>query len=739
MLGGGGEPCQRSAECSNLPKIMVRLRLGRSWKHERENSPVDSVGLSLDGVELLSGASEEPLSTVVPEWVSAVHALGVSKRRTAQVSLPESRLELALVRQDEDVWLSLVSFSRPVRQLRAPVRLPFSNLAEAVVRSARQYAADLLPVAPEQLKRPRHRTMLRQLDALERVELAAAFEFSPERFRLEQPPKHALGFVLEDPNDLLRSYDGKDAWALPSLLVEGALLVSRDGAALAVEGPPLLLAMELSRQADDLVAFVDAREEPAAFKLAGHGPLVRRVESTGQLEITGTGHSFALTELARRMYELALSLVLSVVSRHRLQAKNPYLLELKERCTAGLSHLREQTKPAKPVGAPKTRARRQKPLRGEGHLRRLRFEARWEKSGLLGDEPGRLWIDEEGPVFSSSDLAAGFTHEGGLRFRRVSTHGVAMARSGQLLAATGKRLVAFEHAGKEARWLRDHDGTPIGSFLGSSQGVLLAKMDRRGAVAFHSITGRELWRFVPPRAQRSHLSLGDGLAFLATDSCSFFGLDLQTGEVRYRLRSALPFLGPPLAWGRRLLGVLSRGERTSLACIDADGGKIEWTRDLELGAPSEAVIAGGQVIVAGALDDQAWVFCVGSQGAVRWQRRLELSPKKLSLSRAGRLCVAQDAAGAAVAFGSNSHPVWRVEPEGEELAVAVPPRLSRGVLFLAGEQVRAVDPATGRLLATVQAGPGLVELLVDDELDLYLLDELGTLRALRLSSHFAVV
>ena len=45
---------------------MIRFRIGQSWKRERTASPVDAFGLDLDGVNLLAGASEEPLAKVVP-------------------------------------------------------------------------------------------------------------------------------------------------------------------------------------------------------------------------------------------------------------------------------------------------------------------------------------------------------------------------------------------------------------------------------------------------------------------------------------------------------------------------------------------------------------------------------------------------------------------------------------------------------------------------------------------------
>jgi hypothetical protein len=61
------------------------------------------------------------------------------------------------------------------------------------------------------------------------------------------------------------------------------------------------------------------------------------------------------------------------------------------------------------------------------------------------------------------------------------------------------------------------------------------------------------------------------------------------------------------------------------------------------------------------------------------------------------------------------------------------------VVLVPGEQVRAVEPRGGQVLAEVRAGAGLVALQADSKLGLYLLDDAGTLTSYELSSHFAVV
>jgi len=61
------------------------------------------------------------------------------------------------------------------------------------------------------------------------------------------------------------------------------------------------------------------------------------------------------------------------------------------------------------------------------------------------------------------------------------------------------------------------------------------------------------------------------------------------------------------------------------------------------------------------------------------------------------------------------------------------------VVVIPGPRIRIVEPAGGQVLAEVSGGQGLSGLLVDRKLNLYLLDDDGTLSAHRLASHFALV
>ena len=76
---------------------------------------------------------------------------------------------------------------------------------------------------------------------------------------------------------------------------------------------------------------------------------------------------------------------------------------------------------------------------------------------------------------------------------------------------------------------------------------------------------------------------------------------------------------------------------------------------------------------------------------------------------------------------------------GDELPDLPLPCLRRGVLVLAGEKIRAVDPRGGRVLAELQAGRGLLDVAVDSKLNVYALDDAGLLRTWKLATTLAVV
>jgi hypothetical protein len=728
---------------------MIRFRFGQSWKRERALSPTDSIGLDLDGVDLLAGASEELLPKVVPDLVDAICALWLKGAPLAQVSLPEAHLELLLRRVDTEVELSVVSLARPARLTRPPLRLDLFEVAEAARRSAHGLLEDFAEVAPELLRTGRNLQLAHQLQLLERATEPAPLEGHAETgfsYRRAAGDGSSFSFELIDTSDLLLAYARTPSAALGSLLCTGRVCLTRDRVPVwTAEGAPYLIALELARQALDLEHAVELSEAQVSFPAAGPGntgvPAWSAHLLDGVLRVGGQSHPFEPQALARALLEVGVALVFAIKARSPAQARNPYVAELLARCQQGLSQLQSPEPPSEGDGARASRKRptSERPIPAAGRLRRLGFRPLWEKQSLGGEEPGRLLLGAKGPVYSSTEMACAFSRKGEMLLRRVATHGVAASADGRTLAASAEQVMFFSGGERSARWVRDHDGMAIGPELFTRDGLLLTVSEGRTALAYCEITGREIWRLSPPRTQRSFLAVQGHRALLTTDSGFFCGLDVATGQVRFRMRALLPFLGPAVAWGRKALGVVGRGDRTALFATDAHSGSMVWTRELPLALPSNALPSGKRVFIAGEHEQVATLTCLDQRGEELFSRKLPLGQGPFSLVSMGKSVLVVSQSGAATRVTEDGTVEWVAGSAGERLSRLIAPHVARGVAVLPGETVRAVDASGGELLAEVRAGAGLCDLKADGRLNLYLLDEDGVLSAHQLATHLAVV
>ncbi|WP_224371307.1 outer membrane protein assembly factor BamB family protein [Hyalangium versicolor] len=727
---------------------MTRFRLGQRWKREPTAEPSDSIALELDGVNLLAGAVEEPLAEVVPRLVGVAATLRAGRQKLAQVSLPEASLELVVRRAGLDVELSVASLGRPARMLRPPVRVELEEFAEAARECGESFLKDISQAAPEALPAD----VAKELDEALRVlhgAVSTPREALPESFtrRVEPSEEPGFGFELRDPSDLLRAYEKGQGAALGSLLCSGEVWLSLPGREQAwrAAGPPFLTALELSRQAGELARAVELGEPRFSFEPGGVRPGLALELTTGKGRL-GTSGPLAVdgTALAAAMFHLGQSLAVAISERERSQTSNPYLVELTERCREGLSHLRGAVQPPEGEGEARGKSRGSRrtgsPLPVPGRLRRLRFDKRWELKGLAGAEFGTLLLGRQGPVFCSREQASAFARKNGQElWRREASQGVAASADGFVVAADPDRIYCFIGAGTSARWLHDHDGLPLGPQLLRHEGLLLTLSDDRTVLAFAEVGGREVWRLAPARTQRSWLATQGHRALVATDSGYLYGLDLTDGQVRFRMRAPLPFHGTPVPWGKRFVTVLGRGTQHALLLADAHSGDVTWTREFNLSLPSAPLPARTRVYLAGERDREGILTCLDARGKELWERSLHLGAGPFALTELPRGVLVTSASGAAARVDSGGALQWRVGAVGDPLAKALPARVSRGVVLIPGERVRAVEPRGGQVLAEVRAGAGLTALQTDSRLGLYFLDEAGTLSAYQLMSHFAVV
>jgi len=725
---------------------MIRFRVGQSWKREADALPQDCFGLDLDGVDLIAGATEESLATVVPDLIEGVGALCLQGEELAQISLAEAHLELALQRKGPDVQISVVDLGRPARLAQRPVTVDLRELAVAAAQCARTLLRDVADAVPSLARAQRLRTMSRRIAQIERGPVSVDAHQPPRAGFLHrsQPDPAGFGFELSDPDDLLISLPRNGNGALTSLLCGGSvfLRLEEEQPVWRAIGPPFLLALELARQASELSRAIDGEESEFLVQLAEQAALKLDLR-TRELEIERRRYPAIPSRFAEGMFELGLALSLVIAERNRAQRKNPYLVELMERCREGLKYLPGSREPPgddrSAQGSRRMLEAARRPLPTPGRLRRLRFAKLWEKHGLRGAEPGRILLGNAGPIFSSGEMACAFSVAGKLRYRRVATHGVATSTDDRVLTAFADRLMLYVGAESSARWLRDHDGVRIGPELDRRGGILLCTSESRAALAILELSGREIWRLAPPRTHRIFPAVQGHRVLVSTESGHLYGLDLEDGLVRYRLRATLPFTGPAIPWGRKIVAAVGRSIRLALLAVDAHSGKVHWTEEVNLSRASSPLPQGNRVLLAGERDERGVLICLGSSGKTIWERALDLGPAPYSLFAVGRSTLVCGARAAAALVSGDGRIEWQLEPLGTELLWPCTPAFARGVVVIPGETVRAVDPGSGEVLAEVRAGIGLCDLKVDRKLNLFLLDEDGLLQAHRLASHFAVV
>jgi outer membrane protein assembly factor BamB len=687
---------------------MIRFRVGHSWRRETPGpgGPRDAFAFELEGINVLPGANDEPLVRIVGALVDTVAALVVDGERAGQVSLEDVHLELCFWRTTgTEVAVSVVDLSQPPRQVRAPLSVDLPTLVEATVRCARHFLRDV----------EAHRDGIeRELVALEKRLKRLTSAVIDERPRRDAPAPWSavrsaddgLGFALRDDEGRTLAWSRKTRAGLPPLLFDGELTLP-DGTQ--QKALPFLTIMGLARAATE-----------------------------------GTAKLGAQTLAAQAVYRTGLELCLALRSRNAALAGNPYVEALQVRCTDGLTALRQPVPDTTQATVSAPRSTPGVPLSRVGDVRRVTLQPRWSRPAALGEEGGRITLGKKWIVVHSPHAVHAFTKSGGTAFRHLAHRGIAVSSEGQVLSATPERVLCFE--GDEARWLRDHDGARLGPSLESLDDVLLCPLGRRGVVAFARLTGRELWRFEPPRTQALHVARIGHRVLAGTDSGTLSGIDAHDGQVRFRVKAGLPVVRPPVAVRNRALVVLNRGEHTAIYLCDAlssgettPAGAIAWTREFVLSMPSAPVSARGRSFLAGARDGRTVVVCLGPRGQVLWEKPIPCDARTVNLLPWEGGVLASDARGAATRLLPDGSTEWVLGSSGDELNHPIPLSVRRKTLIVPGPVTRLVQPSGGRVLAELGTGARTLDLVADAKLTLYVLREPGTLETFVPGTALAVV
>ncbi len=693
--------------------------MGHSWQRETPGpgGPRDAFAFELEGINVLPGANDEPLVRIVTALVDTVASLVVDAERAAQVSLEDVHLELCFWRTfGAEVTVWVIDLSQPPRQVRAPFSVELPTLVEATVRCARNFLRDVAQhrgdIENELVSLEKRLKRLTTAVIEERPRRDAPAPWSAVRSATGGPSTPlgttAVGFSLRDDEGRTLAWNRKTRAGLPPLLFDGELTLA-DGTQQA--GQPFLAMMGLARAATE-----------GGAKIGGQ----------------------AVT--ADQVYLAGLDLCLALRSRNPALGANPYVEALQVRCTDGLTALRQPVPDTTMATVSLPRSTPGVPLAPVGDVRRVTLQPRWSRPVALGEEGGRILLGKRWVMVHSPHAAHAFTKAGATAFRHLSTLGVAISAEGDAIRATPERVVFYQGRGSTAQWVRDHEGGRLGPGLESVDGVLVCPLGRRGVVGFARMTGRELWRFEPPRTQSLTFSRVGTRVLVGTDGGTLYGIDAGDGQVRFRVKAGLPVARAPVAVRNRALVVLNRGEHSAIYLCDAlssgdttPAGAIVWTRELILSSPCSPVWARGHTWVSGARDGRTVLICLGPRGQVLWEKTIPCDARTVSLLPWEGGVLVADARGAATRVLPDGSAEWVLGSSGDELNRAIPLVVRRRTLVVPGPVTRLVQPRGGRVLAELATGPRMLDLATDAKLTIYVLREPGTLETFVPGAALAIV
>ena len=243
------------------------------------------------------------------------------------------------------------------------------------------------------------------------------------------------------------------------LLGAGEVWLALPGAAQAwrAPGPPFLTVLELSRQAVELARAVELGEERFEFEPAG----VRPVLDAGLARAAGRSWGppappFRWTprRWPAALFHLGEALALAFAEADRIQAGNPYLVELAERCREGLSHLRGARAAARGRGrGPRQEAARpaatSPPAEGARAAAPAALREAVGAARAGGAEEAQLLLGRHGPVYCAPELAPALLAQGrALLWRRAASLGVAASADGHAVAADDDARVRLHRPGR---------------------------------------------------------------------------------------------------------------------------------------------------------------------------------------------------------------------------------------------------------------------------------------------------
>ena len=718
---------------------MIRFRTGQTWKNESNQQPNDAFGLDIDGMALISGAENEPLAEVIPALLEAI--LRLSLTGNAQLSLPESNTELCFFSTSDGVTLHVAQLSRPAKLLRAPITLDFHELGRAAASCGKRWLRDVqslegtLPVAARTI--PSLKKLIHQIQfTTSHIEVWTP-SGSGICYQHQPPGTPSIGFQFLDPLERLCSYRPLATGALSSLLMEGSVdFRATPKSTLSLPGYPILLMTEISRQALEMTHTYLRREPYWKSKLAGNGPDISVEFENEMVEVGGHRIDVTVTDFIKTLLQAPLALRFAFVSLHSPQAHNPYLLELAHRSHEAIAHLRAVTPHAFDVPPREQGKSKSRPIQQHGKLRKLRFDLEWEQP--LPPEPNStLTLSSAGPIVTSLSKIYAFSKKGKLRYLHDSIDSGVVTSTDELLIRRGNMLWGF--ANNTAQWCRPMEDAILGPFFTRRGHSYLVQSHRHSVVALDVGSGNQRWSWSALRNARSIFAGLGPHVVCATSTGLLVGIHAETGALVYQENLNTSFTQAPVSFGRNWILVGQIGSASTVTCVLPEKHLVQWHADIPATSLSAPLVHLEKFWLTGVSDGQAMLYSISGLGKLLWKRSLPLSGRKLSLIPSTGGIIVTDAHGAAVHLSQEGAVSWRLGATGDELEYAVPPVMSRGILFVPGQSIHAIEPRAGQTVAMVPVDHGVKAIKADSRLRLFVLKESGPLSAFHLASHLSLI
>ena len=313
---------------------------------------------------------------------------------------------------------------------------------------------------------------------------------------------------------------------------------------------------------------------------------------------------------------------------------------------------------------------------------------------------------------------------GGARLDEVRTPGIVFVPARQkvkvVLSKPGYSPVELESDGKgdalEATlqpgpaWRIELESAVTGPLVAARDRALVVTRDGRIA-AVGSTSGKRLWTRPPSPPESGDALLepatpgiAQGVAVVGGRSGLLLGLDLATGQERWRLKGE-PVVHPPVSAevGGAERAVVCRGNK--LAVIDAAEGKVD--REIPLpAAPAAAPVARSGRAVAVLVDGTA-VLVDLAQARIVWTRDVKVDPcgpPVIAIELGTVVAASHEGFVVALALADGS-PVWKKESL-DKLEGGLSLDETRVYVATARGKLVALDASDGRLLwEQIQPGP----------------------------------